>query len=783
MTKRGSAALAVVTAMNLMALGCSSGEGGGGGGGGVSGGGNAIDLSGGGSAGTAVGGDAGYMYVESYAPGGVKLKRSGTADTSFTVRPYVGPVNLGPSGVDLAASATAVRLAAGAADPGPGALYVVAGNAVLYAGDGAGTVPDGAEEVSGVRLAAGVALDVDPNLDSNGDGHPDVAWLTFSGDVEIGGTLTTGALDANERGGVLATDRAALRVDARQVLVRSTGRVALRGGDAAAGGGERGGHGGYAFFQAGSFLNDGVIDASGGAGDGAGNGGDAGISSAWGSYVAVEVGGGSTWMGRTGGLVNRGRILCVGGDGASGGAGAEINLFADAFVVNSGELVEKGGAGLDGQGGSGDWEVELRSYSAGVVNAGAIVAEGGSGTAGAGQGGYVYLSAGDAGSLAGDVVSSGSISAGGGDATAAGDGGSAGGVYLYAHGAIRTGGSLSVDGGDGNGAGAYGGEGGEVYLENYPGYDAWSGNELPVQPIQISGDVSARGGACQDCDGGTGGAFEVYPASYGTYAPDAPAVELLGYARAVLDGGDGLDQGGSVSRVLELYTWADPNSMFPPGPIENEVDVSARGGDATGADGSGGGGNDTALYWQVDAWSLGGGIVNSGAIDTSGGAGTGSSAGGDSGGLEWYTPGDLVNTGRIVNRGGDAEDGNGGAGNWYQTWLVAQGDIVNGGAIDTTGGTGSSGGAASDGWDYHTGLYCGGQVRNSGALVSRGGDANDAADGTSGGGGHIELYSQSIPTANAATLDVAFGAGGATSGLVGEIVIDSVDVTPANGVL
>jgi hypothetical protein len=576
------------------------------------------------------------------------------------------------------------------------------------------------------------------------------------------------------------------------MVVASGGRVAQRGGDAAVGSGERGGHGGHAFFQMyDSFLNDGVIDASGGNGDGVGSGGDAGVSSAWGSYVIADASGGVTWKGRSGGVVNRGKILCVGGDGASGGAGAEVNLFADAFVVNAGEIVEKGGAGLDGPGGAGDWEVELRSYRAGVVNAGTIVAGGGSGTMGGGSGGFVYLSSGDSMTSAGDVVSSGSISVGGGDAGTAGDGGNAGGIAFYAYGAIRTSGALSADGGDGGGVGALGGDGGDVRFENYPGQDEWSWNGLPVRPIQISGDVSLRGGACQECDGGSGGTFEVYPAQYGVYAADAPGVELLGYARAVFDGGDGLDEGGNVARVLEVQTYPDPSFTLPAGPIENEIAISARGGDAKGADGRGGGNEDTdtTLFWDVgdvvggSAPTLGGDIVNSGTIDTSGGAGTGTQYGGFSGGLDWYTPGNIVNRGRIVNRGGDAQDGDAGTGNYWPIWFIAQGDIVNSGTIDTTGGSGASGGAASDGWDYHTGLYCGGQVRNSGALVSKGGHATDAAAGTSGDGGHVELFSQSIPTANAATIDVSHGTGGATPGSVGEILIDSVDVTPASGVL
>ncbi len=779
MTRR-KAALAVFSAM--VVAGCSSSSGGGGAVGG--GGSSIIDLSGGGSALTANGGDAGYWYIETYAPGGVKLKRSGAADTSFTIPAYArGEVDLGSNGVTISTDTTVSRLAAGAADPGAGTLYVVAGLAALYVGNGTGTVPDAAEQVTGLKVNAGVTLELAADDDPNGDGYYDISGVDFAGDVDVAGTLKPGPLAPSERGGVLSRDRAGLSITGRHVFVRASGKVDTRGGDAAVGSDERGGDGGFVRFSAHDlFVNEGVIDVSGGKGDGIERGGNSGVSSNLGYWVQVQVNDGSGWGGGGGVILNAGQILCVGGDGGDGGTAAEINLIGNSFVINTGSLVQTGGTGSAGYGGSGDWDLELRSRYASVVNSGALVAAGGNGTDGGASGGYVYLYGGDGGN-AGDVVNSGSVTVNGGDATAAGSGGDAGEIYLYAWGGIRTGGALSLDGGDGKGASGSGGAGGYMELRNSSGSEWFSGNELAVKPIQISSGISARGGACVDCTGGRGGDFEVYQ-SGGAYEPDAAGVELLGYARAVLNGGDGLDTGGDVSLVFAVYTYG--NGTFPAGSIVNEVDLATRGGDAKGTDGSGGGGGDVSLYWEIESSAmvgLGGDITNTGAIDMSGGGATGSQDGGGSGGLEWYAPGTITNSGRILNRGGDAQDGTGGEGDWYELWFVAHGDVVNTGAIDTTGGAGASGGEGADGWDYHTGFYAAGQVRNSASLVSAGGRATDDAAGTSGNGGQIELFSQSRPTLRGGTLSVAAGAGGATPGAVGEIWVDSVDVTPANGVL
>jgi hypothetical protein len=374
---------------------------------------------------------------------------------------------------------------------------------------------------------------------------------------------------------------------------------------------------------------------------------------------------------------------------------------------------------------------------------------------------------------------------------------------------VRTSGPLGLDGGDGKVSGSSGGAGGSLVLDKELGHDLRSGNTLFMKPIQISGNISARGGACSGCTGGTGGGLSVYDGDNdgtGPYEPDGVGVEFLGYARAALNGGDALTTGGDVSVSNVAFTinthgsalydssggvvydyWGNAIQAFPAGSIVNELDISARGGNAAGTDGTGGSGPDgISVYWQVAASPVvgtGGDITNSGAIDLSGGNSTGTHDGGESAGLEWYAPGTITNSGTILNRGGNAVSGTGGQGGFDQIWLVAQRDVVNSGTIDTTGGTGASGGDGSDGWSYRVGFYAAGQVRNSAPLWSPGGNATDAAAGTAGSGGLIELFSQSKPTANSATCNVAAGAGGNTKGSVGQIWIDSANVTPANGVL
>jgi hypothetical protein len=792
---RKTMALALGGAIALAA--CSSGGDGGGGG---AGGSYTMALNGGGSATTLDGGTGGYFYAETYQPGGVKLRRSGQAATAFDVPPVRGAFDAGANGVTVTTSQTASRLTPGAADPGAGVLYVVSGNTYLYKGDGLGTVPDAAERVTGLSIRAGATLQLALNWDTNANGTMDMAYLSFPDDVEIAGVLEAQTLAGTESRwdgswstrAATSRDSGAIYVEAEQFFVRPGGLIDLRGGDAAAASDADGGCGGYfGVYAYDLFANEGTIDVSGGKGDGAGDGGHAGVSSNWGDYLGIWVNNATGGPDNGGGMIlNKGRLLASGGQGANGGEPAEVELIAHSHVVNTGEISANGGTGTTGYGGNAGWNIELESDYASVLNSGALTQKGGDGATGGGNGGYVYLYSGNYGYV-GDVVSSGAISTSGGTATTAGGGGDGGDVGLYAYGAVRTSGALTLAGGAAAGA-STAGSGGYVELYAYAQpSDYWYGYALAVRPIQVSGNIVLTGGASPEGTGGAGGSFYVYQqdASYSDTYTDA-GIEFLGYRSANLSGGDGTNSGGNAyDSKFNVYTYpqALTYSGFeatPAGPIENEIDVTIKGGSCVGTSGAGSDGGFVYFYVQDDsAGQRSSSIRNSGALDLSGGDSKGTSDGGDSGGVDMYSAADVVNSGRILNRGGAAEDAWGGQGNYWEIWLVAGGNVVNSGSISTTGGTGADGGDGSDGWDYHTGFYAGGQVVNTATLESKGGTSTDGAGGTSGAGGLIELFSQSKPTSSGGRLDVSPGTGGTTPGGVGEIWIDWVNVTPASGIL
>jgi hypothetical protein len=760
-----------------------------------------IDLSGGGGGSTRWGGDGGSWDIEVFSPGGVKLLRSGAADTSFAVpRTAAIPVDLGSNGVIVTGDVQVVRLSPGAAHPEDGVLYVFAvapldPAAPLYRRNStSGALGNSSEQVTGMSIRPGATLTLALNLDTNGNGGDDLAVVWLPKDLEIAGTLrvapltsATGNVDLRHGATALRRDSGGLSMKARRIFVRPGGTIDLRGGDGATGMDARGGDGGYIRLQAvASIVNEGTVDNSGGAGSGTGRGGDAGISSAFEEFLALYAEG-ANGSGAEGLLVNHGRIVSNGGAGSSGGLPSLVRLRGRQGLYHSGEIAASGGEGRTGDGGGGvrwraDYTVVLASGGGSVHSSGAITARGGGGATVGGRGGYVSLRGGNAWhqeyDTAGHVVSSSEIDVSGG-AGAGGHGGEGGLIVLDARGSLRSSGALRLDGGAA--AGGNGGHGGTAVLQTSgPAFTNRDVPEqvLPVGPLQLSGSISARGGSASGGQGGDGGDLAVY--LEGNHHTTA-AIELLGYASAALSGGEGTDRGGDAQGPLSFASGSCASLCPPAGGIQNELDLSLRAGDATAAGGEGGWGT-WSLFMRVDpSFPSGGAVRNSGNLDLSGGRSRGTKDGGHSGGMWLSAPGGVTNTGRILNRGGDAEAGTGGIGNWYEIWLVSAGDVVNAGEIVSTGGAGASGGAGSDGPAYSTGLFAGGQVRNSGRLDSRGGLATDAAAGRSGDGGHIELWSLGARTIDTGGLLVAPGTGGATSGAMGEISIDGVNVTPPSG--
>ena len=128
---------------------------------------------------------------------------------------------------------------------------------------------------------------------------------------------------------------------------------------------------------------------------------------------------------------------------------------------------------------------------------------------------------------------------------------------------------------------------------------------------------------------------------------------------------------------------------------------------------------------------------------------------------------------------GCGDDGGGGGG---VVVMNAQTNLDNGAALNASGGpgplTGGGGGVVSM-------VSIAGKTTNDGSAYANGGRADASLGGSAGGnGGNIILQSAAPPATDntAETLQVVGGAG-ATPGVNGHIVIDSLDVTPPDGTL
>lgn len=779
--KKAASIMVLVLLAAAMLTACSSDNGGGGGGGAAGG---VISMKGGAGA---TGGNVGTWYMDTYQVQGVRISSTGSADTSFSVPSYNPPFEGGANLYTAASSTTVVVLKTGDPDPGAGVPYLVTGtgDTNLYIGDGSGTVPDPAERATGLKVNAGVTLTLGLNWDTNYNGSTwieDMAYIYFTDDVDIAGTLKTADL-STAIGGPDGTvrDMGALYLGTdTQMFVRSTGSINTKGTNATAATNDNGGNGGYLYLYAGDYFeNNGTIDNSGGNGDGTGNGGNAGVSMGWDSSLQVYVNGGNDPRGIGGVLINTGSMTTNGGNGAAGGNTSRVYINAYSNVFNTGPITSNAGTGSTNIGGDGNRGINIYSYYASIYNSGAISQKGGDGATGGGNGGYVYLYAGQWNT--GDLVNSGNITTTAGSCTGAGDcnGGGAQNIDMFAYGAVKTSGNLTMNGGNGQGTGS-GGYGGYLSIRNWAGYDY---GYLPVGDIQVSGNISLNGGnGGATGTAGSGGDFDISQNSSNDAASDT-GIMLLGYASADLSGGNGTVTGGNAG-YMYIYTYNDyPMGGWyavPPGPITNEIAITGKGGSGTGTAGTGG--NGLYMYWKTDGYEYGPGgvsiLTNKGNIDASGGVG--GTGGGDSYAIYWYGHDGIVNSGNITMKGGDSVGGTGGDGAYNSLGIYSSMDIVNSGTINTTGGSGDVGGNGSmwtswltpnDPFGNWVALIAGGQVRNTGSIICNGG----AGVTTNGNGGGIELYSEKEGSVFAST-SIAAGAGAGTAGTAGQVWVDGVRV-------
>jgi len=733
----------------------------------------------------AYGGDGGDVYLDCYANVGMYVKTR-DLDTSFTVPTPVYPESLGDNGVSISEDTV---VAVVTEEPAEGELYMVLDSTTeedyyyLFVSDGDGVLAEAEERATGLKVDAGATLTLGLNYDWNTNGSMDAAYVWLTDDLVINGTLATADLSET---GELRHDLAALAGDKGSLVLNISGRMTMAEGSvldisgdaAAAESGARGGDGGRLSIDAdnGIYLA-GMIDASGGNGDGIGIGGWAGVYNNNSSYgIEIDCNYGT--------LINTGGVDTSGGNGSTGGNAADVDFYADSQIYNSGDLYATGGTGSTGAGGIGDDIYMDASLS--LFNSGDMVAHGGDGATAGGDAGSITCYGGD--NYAGDLISSGALYADGGDCSGElGNGGDGGDIYLETGGGdLVSTGEIHAIGGVGVGDSSYGGYGGDLEFYMDYGYDGGYGDEVAAGAIQVTGDICLDGGS--GYYGGNGGYFDVtsYNYDYTVFPPVQPS-ELLGYAQIDVSGGDGATDGGDAGDV-DAYTedawYGDDYTAYPVGAIANRVAILAKGG--TGVTGYGGDGG--YLDWEAEGEAYFGTteVLNSGDIDVSGGSGFN---GGDSGGVYFYGHDYAENTGTITALGGEATGDAGDGESVYAGYgadeyieLYSAGDVLNTGDVIATGGeatgTATGTGTVSGGYCYDFYMWAVDTATVSGSLYFNGGDSTDIA----GDGGDVEIVSMKTASAITSELITVAAGSGATAGDVGSLWIDGFDVTPVDGI-
>jgi hypothetical protein len=395
----------------------------------------------------------------------------------------------------------------------------------------------------------------------------------------------------------------------------------------------------------------------------------------------------------------------------------------------------------------------------------------------------------------GALLNSGEIHSNGGNATVSGVGGPGGSINFHAHGAVKHSAYLmNVNGGNSVGPGNAGGNGGTVFIEAAVPVTS-TGEQLAVQPIQISGSLSLKGGTSNGSNGGQGGYLQILqdmgPALNSSSVPlSEGGIYLFGYARADLSAGNGAVAGGSATSntafgnnaAMEIHTYSHPlnnGSDAAAGPIIMDMSMAIRGGNASNEAGTGGSGG--SMIWDTNSsanipGSTGATVVkNTGQLDLSGGSG-GSGGGGSASGLTIRGDDGVTNSGAILAKGGVSSGGTGGAGALNSVMIESSGDISNTAQINAAGGSGASGGAGSSsgfGGGIHL-LSIGGRVATPGSLIANGGSGTSAS-GVNGDGGTVDL---GLTTRSWGTIQVFAGKSAGAPGTVGSITIDGQPYQP-----
>jgi hypothetical protein len=616
-------------------------------------------LASGGTSTSGTGGSGGYVYAQSY--GAIKVLKSGTVDASFDSTVSMPTLSFGDNHY-VVSSDTTVLLND---DMVSGNLCTYDYSEYLYIGDGSGTCDNNDTLVTGLTVNAGVTLAlVYSGLDDN------TLWL--SNDIVVYGTITADLTTNNsiyieakvidvENGGKIISSATTTDSPGGYVYLGynqgMTKTIINRGTIEAKGLGS--GDGGYVYFYADDLIvNHGTIDASAGS-SATGSGGNAQEND---FYVN------SSYNGK---FYNFGTILAKGGNssfydsnsatGGTGGTGGYIYVDVPDLVVNTGTIDVSGGSSDFGVGGSGG-TFDVYVYYGDFYSSGTVLMNGGKGgtdggaTAAWGEGDSALIWTaydGVSGSRKGDIIISGTWEANGGDGDN-GNGGAGGYIYLEtdAWGAVTINASMSIRGGNGSSGG------GSAYGIDIYSYNSYADPVIPGK-ISIAGQYDLRGGN-GDESGGDGGYLRVSNNGF-SMSNVGSDVELMGFPTIILNGGDGANGGSAASYAFQIST-NSPNGM-PAGPITNEANIEARGGNAAATPfSSGGSGGIVEMLTTNGIGDPSETLTNSGNIDISGGTGdTGGSSSMINMGAQHVTnPGNLTANGGNVTTGAISGAGSGG---------------------------------------------------------------------------------------------------------------------------
>jgi len=566
-----------------------------------------------------IGGDGGIMNITNASPDGIKILDSGIVNTIFTSTTDT-TYSLGTNPLSLSSSIV-IDVVLPTDTVGANIPYMILGDDHIYISNG-GTVGDD-EPVTGLMVETGAVVTLGLNMSLTNATGQDTAKISLTNALVVNGTiitkdLTTGllngaTLDKRHSAPATTADMGSLSISAQKIII--SGVIDTSGGD-----GTRGGDGGAITLSSDIggvyILSTAIINASGGDGS-SGIGGWAGVSD---NDIASGVS-----ITSTGGIVSEGTIYSSGGSGTMGGKGAFVVMDSTLDLKNTANIYSNGGSGTTAQGGDGGG-ITLKSKS-GLYNSAQLSSQGGDGSGG-GVGGSVLMSSGTQSPYTGDLINSGNISTNGGNAISAGGGGSGGYIKLTSKlGSIKNTGALSSDGGIGLGASNSGGSGGTIVIENGDGTSADS--------IEIASDISVDGGLGPN--GGSGGII-IINQNDSSLDSILGGIELYNYNASYLSGGLGVTNGGNADFTSALI-WAFG------GPITNEMEIYANGGDASDTSGVGGlgGGIDMAAAEN---------LTNSGHIYILGGSAP--LTGGDGGSVILSAGAKTTNSGSIYANGGNS---------------------------------------------------------------------------------------------------------------------------------